>query len=145
MPKIMEQEAVYPVSINVFDALGIYLTNYSFELFGTLRPEYVATRIEQLARMNRVACYGMFPTEPSQWLELDNYRFSMTSSLFKELVNELPHYNRKRAHEALRYINDSVGALKTESDQELLKELENRLRVRRGVARNSKESVALEG
>ncbi|WP_125708982.1 hypothetical protein [Lacticaseibacillus porcinae] len=120
-------EAIFPVTREVFDALGVYVQCHQFRLLGTTNVNILEQTITQLARMNYAANLAFHHTEPECWLELENYRYSPTRSVMIDLANMLPHYNRARALEAVQLINESCGPLKTADDQILLGSLEERL------------------
>lgn len=122
-----EIETIFPVTREVFDALGVYVQCHQFRLLGTTNVNVLEQTITQLARMNYAANLAFHHTEPECWLELENYRYSPTRSVMIDLANMLPHYNRARALEAVQLINESCGPLKTTDDQILLGSLEERL------------------
>lgn len=120
-------ETVFPVTREVFDALGVYVQCHQFRLLGTTNVTILEQIITQLARMNYAANLTMNRNDPTCWLPLESYRYSPTCSIMTDLAHIIPHYNRERALEAILLIAESCGPLKTESDKALLASLKDRL------------------
>lgn len=120
-------ETIFPVTREVFDALGVYVQCHQFRLLGTTNVTVLEQAITQLARMNYAANLTMNRADPTCWLPLESYRYSPTRSIMIDLAYIIPHYNRERALEAVQLIDESCGPLKTANDQTLLKSLEERL------------------
>ncbi|MGE9133337.1 hypothetical protein [Lacticaseibacillus jixiensis] len=129
-------ETIFPVTREVFDALGVYVQCHQFQLLGTTNVNVLEQTISQLARMNYAANLTMNHADPTCWLPLEAYRYSPTRSIMIDLAHMIPHFNRERALEAVQLINESCGPLKTASDQALLSSLEARLT-------KSKDRIAL--
>lgn len=120
-------ETIFPVTREVFDALGVYVQCHQYKLLGTTNVNILEQTISQLARMNYAANLTMNRNEPETWLALEGYRYSPTRSVMLDLAHMLPHYNRERALEAVQLIIESCGPLKTAHDQVILSSLEERL------------------
>jgi hypothetical protein len=122
-----EIEEIFPVTREVFDALGVYVQCHQYKLLGTTNVSILEQTISHLARVNYAANLAFHRNEPETWLALEDYRYSPTRSVMMDLAHMLPHYNRERALEAVELINESCGPLKTANDLALLSSLEDRL------------------
>ncbi|BAN72691.1 hypothetical protein [Lacticaseibacillus paracasei] len=122
-----ETEEIFPVTREVFDALGVYVQCHQYKLLGTTNVSILEQTISHLAHINYAANFAFHHNEPENWLALEGYRYSPTRSVMLDLAHMLPHYNRERALEAVKLIIESCGPLKTAHDQAILSSLENRL------------------
>lgn len=63
-------ETIFPVTREVFDAFGVYVQCHQFRLLGTTNITILEQTITQLARMNYAANPIMNRNNPTCWLPL---------------------------------------------------------------------------
>ncbi len=62
-----------------------------------------------LISLNRDAVRNMYPNDPTKWLMLDGFDFSITRAFALEVTRHAPHFNRFNAVATLDFIRRHSG------------------------------------